>query len=175
MTMQTKMRKWLQHTQHDVRTPRVKLDGPSGIRTRSISRSYSLALRRLVKSLQNIFNSRVGPKLLVSDDPFLDWSQVSVSSKLTLSVQSSFCLLSRFWHILALVRPSTCQGVCTKCGTLGQCGGVVVLLCTNYYCVCVCTLYNIYTSVRLIGDVTCEVKSLCVNRLLSTVDILCEQ
>ncbi len=80
------MRKWLQHTQHDVRTPRVKLGVVSRIRTLSVSRSYSLALRRLVKLLFVELDSLVSSKLLISYDPFFDWSQVSVSSKLTLSV-----------------------------------------------------------------------------------------
>ena len=45
-----------------------------------------------------------------------------------------------------------------------------LLLCVCGYVHCI-----IYTSVRLVGVVTYEVKSLYVNRLLSTANILCEK
>ena len=40
-------------------------------------------------------------------------------------------------------------------------------MCVYVHCI-------IYTSVRLVGVVTCEVKSLCVNGLLSAANILCK-
>ncbi len=80
----------------------------------------------------------------------------------TLSVQSSFCLLSRFWHILELEYPSTCLRVYTICGTLS-------VNCLKTTTVCEYTLFIEYNSVKFVGVVSCGVRSLYVNRLLGVL------